>query len=210
MPQREQLFGELQDEKDVGVLLVVQLGGVPNELQLIVQTARMDEAAEGLRERNSYIIRVLGVREHRASVGVFGTLFIAENHPILFHHNEAMHEVTFSGKPADTNELVLDIQSAYGATFGPWRDLAEDLNREKPLFDLLSSGEGVLGRMPQPAAERVVRVLEHHKLTASSKEIDAGRAGADEHGRERRLKLLGIDDSYFIAYDFSIETMAKR
>ena len=39
MPKRDQLISELQGEQDYGVLLVAQMGGVPNELQLIVETA---------------------------------------------------------------------------------------------------------------------------------------------------------------------------
>ena len=42
MPRRDQLVSELQGEQDYGVLLVAQMGGVPNELQLIVETAQYD------------------------------------------------------------------------------------------------------------------------------------------------------------------------
>lgn len=211
MPLREQLLRELAGDNDVGVLLVAQMGGVPEEIQLIVQTAQYDEDAGGLRERHAYIIRALGVKEHRASLGVFGSLFFAVEHPILYHHNAARHEIHFSGTPEDPNELVLDIQATYSATFGPWRDLGEDITREKPLFDLVQQGSGVLGTMPSPVAEKMVKVFEHHDMSAQLKQVDEGRSSVpDEHGRSERLRLLGIDDSYFIAYSFTVEEMGKK
>lgn len=209
MPQRDRLLNEMQGERGVGVLLMVQMGGVPEELQLIIQTAEYDPDVEGLRERSAYIVRALGVKEHRASLGVFSTLFFAQEHPILYHHNAPRYTIEFKGIPADPNELVLDIQAAYSATFGPWRDIAEDINREKPLFDLLKSGEGVLGTMPGPAAERMVKVLDHHNFITNLVPADEGRSDApDEHGRSQKLTLLGIDDSYFIAYSFAVDEMA--
>lgn len=211
MPKRAELLQQLAGEHDVGVLLMVQMGGIPEEIQLIVQTATYDEKAGGLREKQAYIIRALGVKEHRTSLGVFSSLFFADEHPILYHHNAALQAVHFSGTPADPNALVLDIQAAYGATFGPWRDLAEDLNREKPLFDLVQAGEGRLGTMPEPAAKRMVKVLEHHQIEAHLEEVEGVRQGEeDSHGYENDLTLLGIDDSYFIAYTFTVDEMRPR
>lgn len=208
MPKTQQLMGELQGEKDYGILLVVQMGGVPNELQLIIQTALYDDSAQGLRERNTYIVRVLGVREHRVTLGLFGRMFFASDHPVLHHHNLPRFEVHFEGRPQDVHELALDIHQAYLVTFGPWREIAADLNRTQPLVNLLASGGGLLGTMPQPAAERMVKVLEYHGLSARLNPL-AEHETEDEHGRSRLAKLLGIDDSYFVALDFSVEQMGK-
>lgn len=209
MPKTRQLLDELQGEKDYGILLAAQMGGAPNELQLIVQTAHYDDAAQGLRERSAYIIRVLGVREHRVTLGIFGSLFFAggEDHPILFHHNTPRVAVQFEGKPKDINELVLDIHQAYVLMFGPWRELAGDVNRSQPLVNLLASGQGTLGTFPKPTAERMVKVLQHHGLAATTEEQPFETV--DEHGRSRLMKLLGIGDSYFVAVDFSVEQMGK-
>ena len=46
-------------------MLVAQVGGMPNELQIILETAQYDDEREGLRPLHNYIIRVLGVTEHR-------------------------------------------------------------------------------------------------------------------------------------------------
>lgn len=211
MPAREQLLAELQGEGDYGVLLIAQMGGVPNELQLIVETARYDPAAEGLRPQHDYAIRVLGAREHRVSLGVFGRLAFYDDHPLLYHHNTPRVAVYFDGKPADVNELVLDISQAYVSTFAGWRHLVEmpdDLNRAAPLVDLLASGYGLLGTMPKPLALRIEKVLAHHKISATLTE-DATFDTADEHGRSRMAKLLLIDQSYFIALSFSVEQMGK-
>jgi hypothetical protein len=210
MPEREQLLSELANENDVGVLLLAQMGGVPNELQVIVQTAQYDAAAQGLRERTAYIIRVLSVREHRVTLGLFPRLFFADQHPILLHHNEPLTAVYFEGRPADVNELALDIHQAHASTFGPWRELAQDLNREQPLVNLLGSGGGLLGQMPRSAAERMARVLAHHQLQARLEPLEDARAPVDEHGRSQMWRLLGIGDSYFVALDFAVDRMQGR
>ncbi|MEO8393641.1 MAG: hypothetical protein ABI700_11685 [Chloroflexota bacterium] len=211
MPRRDQLISELQTEGDYGVLLVAQMGGVPNELQLIVETAKYDAAVEGLRPQHNYTIRVLGVREHRVNLGVFGSLAFIDDHPLLYHHNTPRVALYFNGKPDDVNELVLDISQTYVSTFGRWRhlvDMADDINRTIPMVDLLSSGYGLLGTMPKPLAERMAKVLAHHNLTYSLTE-DTSFEATDDHGRSKLAKLLLIDESYFIAIDFSIELMGK-
>jgi hypothetical protein len=208
---RELLLADLQGENDYGVLLVAQMGGVPNELQLIIETARYDASVEGLRPQHDYVIRVLGAREHRVSLGVFGKLAFVDDHPLLYHHNTPKVAVYFDGKAANVNELVLDISQAYVSTFGPWRhlvDMAEDINRALPMVDLLQSGYGLLGTMPKPLAERLQKVLAHHDVNCSLSE-DATFHTEDEHGRSRIAKLLLIDQSYFVALDFAVERMGK-
>src|SRR5215510_7495640 len=106
MPKREQLLSQLQGERDYGVLLAVQMGGVPNEIQLLVETAEFDPQIEGLHPRAQYIIRALGVRDHKASVGVFGKASFLDDHPLLYAHNTPRVAVYFEGQPKDVNELV--------------------------------------------------------------------------------------------------------
>ena len=208
MPKRDLLLNDVKDENGVGVLLAGQMGGTPNELQLMVQTGLFDREKQGIRPRRQFIVRVIGVEEHRLSLGLFGTLFFADEHPILFHHNLPRAAIHFTGKPADVNELVLDIHQAWVSTFGPWRELIADVNHEAPLTALLQSGGGQLGIMPVPAAERMGRVLAHHGMQTRLEPIDRYE-DTDEHGRSRMFKLLGIDDSYLIALDYTVEEMGK-
>lgn len=211
MPKRTQLLEELSRPTDYGILLLGQIGGVPNEIQMLIETAVYDDAAQGLRPLHTYAVRALGVREQRLSLGVFGRLQFLTEHPLLIHPNSPRAAVHFSGRPDHVEDLVLDISQAYVSTFGPWRNLVEqvdDLNRSAPLVDLLQSGAGLLGVMPQPLAERMVRVLEHHKLTASLA-VEADFEAEDEHGRSRLAQLLLIDQSYVIALDFSVEEVGK-
>ena len=151
------------------------------------------------------------MREHRVNLGVFGRLAFSDDHPLLYHHNTPRVAVHFDGKPDNVNELVLDISQAYVSTFGQWRhlvDMADDINRTMPMVDLLNSGYGLLGTMPKPFAERIAKVLAHHNVGYSLSE-DATFETEDEHGRSRLAKLLLIDQSYFIALDFSVEQMGK-
>lgn len=211
MPKRDLLLDDLKGEGDYGVLLVAQMGGVPNELQFVIETAHYDAAVEGLRPKRNFVVRALGVREHRVSVGLFGRLQFADDHPILIHHNTPRAAVHFTGKPADINELMIDISQAYISTFGPWRnvvEMADDLNRSTPLLKLFETGYGLLGTMPKPLAERMGRVLTHHKLNVNVVE-EAGFEAADEHGRSRLMKALLIDLSYVVALEFSVEELGK-
>lgn len=211
MPKREKLLAELRGPTDYGILLMAQMGGTPNELQLLIETAVYDEQAQGLRPRANYAVRALGVREHRLALGVFGHLDLAAAHPLLEHHNTPKVAVHFTGRPAQIEALVLDISQAYVSAYGPWRNLveqADDLNRAAPLFDLLQAGAGLLGVMPEPLAERMARVLRHHGL-APSLAPQADFEAEDEHGRSRLAQALLIDHSYVVALDFSVEEAGK-
>ncbi len=214
MPERSQLLADLDGLRRYGVLLAVQMGGTPEEIQLIFEIAEFDEAAGGLRRLNNYIIRALGVRDHQIGVGLFGRLAFIDEHPLLYHHNMPRVAVTFDGAPADVNEAILDIQQAYISTFTIWRHLVttNDLNTTQALDKLLSKtdvdGSKLLGVMPQPLAERMARVLAHHHL-AVQLTPDPDWAESDEHGRSRLAKLLMIDNSYVIALDFNVELMGK-
>lgn len=206
MPQRDRLLEDLSHEHGYGVLLVAQMGGVPNELQLLIQTAEYDANVEGLRERRRYIVRALGVREHKLSLGLFGRLAFLDDHPLLYHHNTPTAGVFFRGHVAQVADVVLDLSQAHASTFGPWRPLANDINRAAPLVDLLASGGGLIGEMPQPAAERMVKVLAHHGIEHKLIE-QTNFETVDEHGRSRLAHLLLIDEGYVIALDFSVEFM---
>jgi hypothetical protein len=211
MPLRDRLLDEAQGEHHYGILLAVQVGGVPNELQLMIETAEYDEKAQGLRPKGGYIIRALGVREHRVTLGVFATMSFSAEHPLLYHHNKPQVEIRFEGMPANINECVLDISQAYLSTFGPWRQLGErddELNRDQPLVPLLASGGGLLGAMPQPAAEAMAKVMRHHGLQVTL--TPRPMSEQDEHGRSRLAQALFIDHTYVIALDFSVDAMGKR
>jgi hypothetical protein len=106
---------------------------------------------------------------------------------------------------------MIDISQAYISTFGPWRNVVEmgdDLNRSTPLLRLFETGFGLLGTMPKPLAERMGRVLTHHKLAVNVVE-EAGFEASDEHGRSRLMQALLIDLSYVVALDFSVEELGK-
>ncbi len=216
MPDRNKLLSDIEGLKRYGVLLAVQMGGVPNEIQLIFQTAEFDEAAQGLRPLNNYVIRALGVREHKVTVGLFGRLSFMNDHPLLIHHNTPRVAVMFDGAPQNVNEMALDLQQAYVSTFTVWRHLAEmgsDLNTTIPLTELLAKDDGegskMLGVMPKPLADRIEKVLAHHGLTYHSAQ-DPDWTDQDEHGRSQLSQLLLIDQSYVVALDFSVEQIGKK
>lgn len=210
MTAREQLLGDLQRDGAVGVLLMVQMDGVPETLQFVVTTTVMDESRGGLREIGHYVIRAIGVIEHRVSVGMFGELrFVEGQHPLLYAYNSQPAALFFRGQAPDANALLVDVLQAYASTFGEWRQIPEYLNQNRPLLSLLGSSGDLLGEMPKPLANALVPVLEAHGLETK---VMLGEAplDVDEHGRSQFRQALLIDDSYVVALDFSVETLGGR
>lgn len=200
MPKRDKLFSELQGEHDYGVLLMVQMDGVPDTVQFIIATTQYDEAAGGLRDRGQYVIRAIGVQEHSVSVGIFGGLRVLDDHPLLYQYNTAPVGLFFKGQPDSAPDLVLDIFQAYASTFGPWRQIPEYLNMAKPLVDLVQGGGDLLGEMPAPLAERLAKALAHHGL--EHKLIEGKREGP-------KYQIMLLDESYVVALSFTVEELGK-
>jgi len=212
MPKRDNLFNDMQGDDCQAALLVVQVGGMPNELQIILETAQFDEEQEGLRPLNNYIIRILGVTEHR--VVNLGTTVeqvqLIDEHPLLYQYNKTPVAMFVRGKPRDINAVILDIAQAHSEVFGLWRRFPEYINIEKPLFTLFEEGGGLLGQMPKPLADKLVGVLEKHGLETK---IIEGENPADKYKNplndNEKIKALFIGGSYFISYAFSVEEMGK-
>jgi hypothetical protein len=202
MPKRDQLIAEVNRENGYGVFLMAQMDSVPDTLQFIIATTEYDEAADGLRDKSRYVIRAIGVREHRVSVGMFGTIAFPEDHPLLYETNTAPVGVFFRGQPQNASELVLDIFQAYASTFGPWRQIPSYLNTNQPLMDLVNSGGALLGEMPRPLADRMDKVLQHHQLETK---LIEGERPADQPA----MKVLLLDDSYVVAMDFTVEQLGQ-
>jgi hypothetical protein len=187
---------------------MAQMDSVPETLQLVIVTTEYDEKAGGLRDKSRYLIRAIGVQEHKISVGMFGSMRFLDDHPLLYQYNTTPVGVFFRGQAADPNALLVDLLQAYATTFGPWRQIPQYLNTEKPLFNLLSSTGDLLGEMPKPLAENVVKALEQHKLETKMIEGQPPEE-SDEHGRSQLMKALVIDDSYLVAMDFTVDLLGR-
>lgn len=213
MPHSEQFFADLEGENRQAVLLVAQVGASPNELQLVIQIAEYDESIQGLHPIQSYIVRVLGVLEHR--VVNFGTTVndveILEDHPLLYEFTTSPTAVFFRGTVANPDSVMMDIAQAHATTFYPWRHFPQYLNMEQALSELLESGGGLIGQMPTPLAERVIKVLEHHNLEYKTAEGEPYIKLHDNPALlQTKLKVLLFGSSYFISYGFSIQEMKGR
>lgn len=208
MPKRDQLFQDMQGENRQAALLMVQVGGMPTELQLVLQVAEYDEKVSGLRPLRSYIIRILGVLEHR--VVNLGTtvheLKLETQHPLLYEYTEKPAAVFFRGKPKNTDELVLDIAQAHASTFLGWRHFPQYLNTDQPLATLFESGGGLIGQMPSSLADRIVKVLEKHGL---EHKVMYGEPHAKPPIPGQALTVLLIGESYFVSFAFSVDEMGK-
>lgn len=211
MPKREQFFEDLAGENRQAALLIAQVGGMPNELQLIVQIAELDAAVDGLRPIRNYIIRVLGVLEQRiVNLGTtVNDVRLETEHPLLWEYTQRPAALFFRGQPGDANDLTLDILQAHASSFGPWRRFPEYLNVQQPLTTLLTSGGGLLGQMPEALAIKLASVLEKHGLETN---VQYGTPYVQQHDNpallQQSVSVLLLGGSYFVSYAFSFDHMA--
>lgn len=201
----DKILETLAPDHNLGVLLAAQMGGTPQEVQLLLQTTELDEARGALKVTGQYIIRAIGVREHRLSLGLFNTIVHTENNPLLEPHNGKIIQVYFRGTPENVDGLMIELNQLYGQVYGrydPMRRMAEEINHARPLETLLKGGQGMLGEMPQSFAEKTAKLLERHGLQTSFIE-------SETHRPDFKHSLLVMDDSYFIAQMFSAEPITN-
>lgn len=202
MPKTEQFIEEINRENGYGVFLMAQMDSVPETLQFVIATTEYDDEAKGLRDKSRYIVRAVGVQEHRVSVGIFGQALFPESHPLLFQYNEPPVGLFFRGTPEQPQELLLDIIQAYSSVMQEWRHIPTYLNMQQPLVDLVRSGGGLLGEMPPSLADSLERVLQHHRL-------ETHRVAGERPNEQPTMKLMLLDDSYVVALDFTIESLGR-
>lgn len=212
MPKRDKLIEDMNGDDRQAAMLVAQVGGMPNELQIILETAQYDDEHDGLRPLNNYIVRVLGVTEHR--IINLGTtvqdIKLVDEHPLLYQYNKTPVALFVRGIVQDINALVLDITQAHAQVFGLWRRFPEYINIEQPLFTLFEAGGGLLGQMPKPLADRLVPVLELHGLETKIVEGENPAAkNKNPLAANQKIKVLFIGSSYFISYAFSVDEIGK-
>jgi len=202
--QIDRLISEINAENGYGVCLMVQMDAVPDTLQFIIASTYFDESVGGLRDKSRYILRAVGVQEHRLSVGMFRKIAVhqAEGHPLLYEYNSLPTGLFFKGTPADVNGLMIDVFQTYSSTFGLWRHLPQYLNVQKPMFNLFTGGGDLVGQMPKPLADKMEKVLIHHGLEAK---VLVG----EKHKEAPNMKALLLDDSYVVAIDFSVDELGK-
>lgn len=207
MPKRQQLFDELSREDVYGVLVLAQLDAVPETVQLVIATTQEDPATGGLRDLNRYLVRVLGVMEHRLSLGLFNTIRLVDDHPLTQRYNHPTVGLFFRGEVKNPESATIDVLQAYAQTLGMWHHPPMYLNPSQPLVSLLGSGGGLVGEMPKPLADALEPALQAHGV--ETKQFADEGVDKDEHGRSQRRKAFLLDESYFVVFDISVELMGR-
>jgi hypothetical protein len=197
-----QLLDEINAPQGYGVFLMIQMDAVPDTLQLMIATTEFDEEANGLRDKARYLVRAIGVQEHRISVGIFsGAQHKAdEDHPLLYQYNSQPVGLFYRGQLQDPNALLLSLIQTYSSVFGDWRHVPDYLNTSKPLMEVFTSSGDLVGQMPEPLAKALAPVFE--KQQAETKIIPG-----EKPKEAPPQKLLLLDDSYIVAMDFSVEKL---
>lgn len=199
-PTLQTLLTTLQPDNNLGVLLMVQMGGTPQELQLILQTTTYDPEKDALRTTGQYVLRALGVIEHKVALGLFNNLILSHSNPLMDRYEAPHVELYFRGTLSQADALMLELQQLYGQTYGIYRHMADEINHAMPLEKLLTSGYGALGVMPQPFAEKVCALFARYGLQTSL-------LPAEVESAPMKHQLLVMDDSYLIAQAFSADPM---
>lgn len=185
------LIALLEDDNHLGILSSAQVGAATQEIQLMLQVADYDAEHGHIRPLAAYRLRCLDVREQRLSLGLFKTMFLVKEHPLLWNHNFPYQQVYFRGEAGDSKALILDLHRLYAKVYGAFRSLYEDLNRAMSLDDLFGAGRGLLGEMPLPMAQRVQAQLEQHGLSTTIIE-------PEQDITEMPLQLLSFDESFLV------------
>lgn len=212
----KKIIEALQPEENLGVLIASQMGGTPREVQIIIQTTQYEAEKDALKATGQYIIRALGVVEHRLSLGLFNKLVLSNDNPLLYRHNSEQVQVYFRGTPENIDGFLIDLNQLYGQTYGvfdPNMRMADELNRAMPLYNLLKTGQGLLATTPQPFAEKLQKLLTRHHMTCNFIEVEDEHHHEDEedhHHHDITYQLLVMDDSYFIAQLFSADPMGNK
>jgi hypothetical protein len=200
----QQLMQSLTDEPDkIGILLAVQMGGTPQELQLLIQTANFTEETHTVQSEEAFLLRCVGVGEHRVSLGMFKQMMLVDDDPLLWNHNTPYVQVYFRGQTEQIDTLMLELTQLYGQHYSVFRSLADDINRMAPLSTILSGGYGLLGEMPTPMAERVKTLFERNGLTITFQPSERETPTIPS-------RLLVLDDSFFIAQLFSADPVKGK
>lgn len=187
----------------IGVLLMAQMGATPQEVQFILQTADYDEETYTVTTGDTFIIRCIGVEDHRISVGMFIRLIVTDDHPVLWNYNEQFQQIYFKGTPDNVDGLMLELNQLYGQHYGEARNLAQDINRMAPLETILTRGSGLLGEMAGPMAEKVKALFERHGL-------EVNLLASEQEEPPIKHSLLVMDDSFVIAQMFSADQVEGR
>lgn len=205
------ILAAIAPENNLGVLLAAQMGGTPREVQLILQTTEYEPEKDALKVTGQHIIRVIGVVEHRLSLGLFHNMALSSDNPLLYRHNSQQMQVYFRGTPDNIDSFMIELNQLYGQTYGifdPSGRMADEINRAMPLYNLLKSGSGLLCTSPQPFAEKVKKLLTHHQMSCHFLEVEDHHEHDDDHPHhEITYHLLAMDDSYFVAQVFSSDPM---
>ncbi len=192
----DQLFTEMQSDDAVGLLLAAQLHNTPGEMNIVVQSTLLDHSIGRLKPQNQYVIHLINLAEHKLTLGLFDEIAFVESHPLLYHHNAPRFDVFISSAPESPESVLQEIEDAHEEILRGWRDITRDFNPMTAPDAILRTGFGFLGKMPEPVAQAVAQVLTRHNVQHN--------LIADETPITP-MKLLAIDQSYFVAADFEIE-----
>ncbi len=196
----DQLFNEMHVEDAVGLMLAAQLAETPDDVQIIVRTTVFDKSIGGLRDQNQYAIKATKVAEHKLTLGLFDHIAFIDDHPLLYHHNAPRLCVFVSSRAESADAVMHDIEDVHTEVYDTWRDLPMDLNSLSTPEQVLDTGFGLLGEMPEPFAKAVADVLNRHGVKHN--------LVTEEEPPSQAMKLLAIDDSYLVAAEFSIELIS--
>lgn len=96
------------------------------------------------------------VPEATARPSATGGLLAADEHPILWQHNDEHVSLFFSSAPSEPTELVGRLYEAHTRLLGDWRALAEYLHANS---QLLRGGHGLLAQGPKRVIDEYASVV---------------------------------------------------
>jgi hypothetical protein len=142
-----------------------------------------------------YRVHYRGKREFSVETGVFSTLQLFENHPLLIQYTEPMVAVQLVSSVPDKQLFRENVEIAIDRVFGRWRSIEE--YQFMPLNTFLEESYGIFVEAPKSLAEALWQAGERSgvKLTMLER----------HKPKDIFPRVLLLDSWYVIADDFRIE-----
>jgi len=107
--------------------------------------------------RRRFDLRFHEVAECTATPSATGIIQVADEHPLLWNHNDEHVSMFFSSSPANPFELFGQLCVAHGQLFKGWRPVGDYLHAGPRL---MHDGYGLFAQGPRRAVEEYQRIVE--------------------------------------------------
>ena len=146
----------------------------------------------------AYRIHFSGKRDFFLGKGMFASLILLAEHPLLLEYIEPHKDIYLSSVVRDKQKFISDLEDAARIKFEGWRSHDRYANSQMKLNELLDKSYGLLMSVPLSFAEVVMRVAEMNGVSLNVLE------GVKAQGKPQ---VLLMNKYYVVADAFHAEML---